>query len=219
MAKTNNVRQPVAIRVNNIHAPAVKKCTTVQVYIPNSNSQRIERINKAIELARYNLGIDIHVSPIDTRAANAIAGSNISRDIVANLMCSGFRADTVQVFMLNKDIRTEDLAWCFGATHGKFILISDYRIYYSHYPQELKEAMLVYLIEHEIGHAFHAADDIRASGIYDMHCTDPTCVMQQVPTMRDLAEKAKYNLTCRGEREAECFCAHCGDRFHRYYGR
>lgn len=188
----------------------------VKVFVPNREDARTRFVVEATKIAQHNLDIYMRDFPLDKRATDAIAKSNKTDDIVRNLLCSGYNNGGVHVFMLNKDIRTEDLSWCFGATHGKLILISDYRIWNSYYPQELKTAMLTYLIEHEIGHAYHAADDIRASGIYDMHCTDPTCAMQQVPTMNILAEKAKYNLTCRGKYEAECFCPHCRDRFARY---
>ena len=122
--------------------------------------------------------------------------------------------EDVQVFMLDKDIRAKGLNWCFGATHGKMILISDYRIRNTNYTKQAKVAMLSYLIEHEIGHAFHVADDLRAQGIYDLHCTDLCCVMQRVPSLKELADKAKFVTEYyHATEEDECFCPHCRRRF------
>lgn len=185
----------------------------VKVFVPTTEDDRTEIICEASRMAQYNMDIYMRNFPLDTRATDAIACSNKTREIVRQLMLNGYSQDGVQVFMLSKDIGTEDLAWCFGATHGKIILISDYRIWNSRYGREAKVAMLTYLIEHEIGHAYHAADDIRAEGIYDLHCNDPRCVMQQVPSLESLAQKAKYNFICRESTEAECFCPHCRERF------
>lgn len=188
----------------------------VNVFVPAIEDTRTDIIMTAARYARHNMNIELTSYPIDTRTADAIESSDVSRDIVRNLMINGYRQDSVQIFMLNKDIRTEDLSWCFGATHGKIILISDYRIWNTDYSDEMKTSMLTYLLEHEVGHAYHAADDIRAQGIYDLHCTDPRCAMQQVPSLKVLAEKAKYNITCREPHEAECYCPHCRQRFAMY---
>lgn len=185
----------------------------IKVFTPTLENVRNDLIHEAARMAQYNLDVYLREFPIDACAMDAIGSSNVSRDIVMNLMRNGYKQDGVQVFMLNKDIRTEKLSWCFGATHGQIILISDYRIWNSGYKDEVKLAMLTYLLEHEIGHAYHAADDIRAQGIYDLHCKDLACVMQQVPTLNVLAEKAKYNLACREPRAAGCFCPHCRERF------
>ena len=185
----------------------------IKVFVPTAENARADFIHEAARIAQYKMDVYLREFPLDTRATDAINSSSVSRGIVRNLVRNGYRQDGVQVFMLNKDIRTEKLSWCFGATHGQMILISDYRIWNSHYNKETKIAMLAYLLEHEIGHAFHAADDIRAQGIFDLHCNDPRCVMQQVLTLGDLAEKARFNITCREANEAECFCPHCRERF------
>lgn len=185
----------------------------IKVFVPTEENDRTGIILDATRIAQYNMDVYLRNFPLDTRALDAINSSCVSRDIVKNLMINGYEQDGVQVFMLNKDIRTENLSWCFGATHGQLILISDYRIWHSDYKKETKVAMLSYLLEHEIGHAYHAADDIRAQGIYDLHCNDSSCAMQQVPSLNVLAQKASYNLTCREGDEAECFCPHCRERF------
>lgn len=191
----------------------------VTLYLPTTSTARDILLGESVEAARYNLGIDIDEAPIDIRAADALGFGNRTNDMVARLLSNGYSMDNgIQLFFVQKDICANDLAWCFGATHGNMIIISDYLIWNSGYSDAGKKAMLAYLIEHELGHAFHAADDLRASGIYDMHCTNPTCAMQQVTSLSDLAEKAQYNLICRGQYEAECFCPHCGDRFWRYHG-
>ncbi len=217
MVKIHSVSPKGSIKINGIRK--MPKTNAVTIYVPAASTARVDLLNKAVEVARYNLGIDITVAPIDTRAEEALSFSNLTDDMVAQLLSKGFSMNNgVQMWLVQKDIRAGDLAWCFGATHGNMIILSDNRVWRSHYSDEQKKAMLVYLIEHEIGHSFHAADDLRASGIYDMHCTNPTCAMQQVSTLCELAEKAQYNLTCRGRFEAECFCPHCGDRFWRYHG-
>ena len=188
----------------------------VKIFTPtNIEESRIEIIRSAIEVARYNLDIEIAEYPQDTRATDAIASGQNTREMVSRLMAHGYTQDEVQVFIVNKDVRTEELSWCFGATHGKIIIVSDYRIWNTVFTTEQKKAMLIYLIEHEIGHAYNAADDIRAEGIYDMHCTDPSCVMQQVPNLASLRDKSKKVFICR---EKGCFCPHCEARF-RHFSR
>lgn len=191
----------------------------VMLYLPTSSTARDVLLGESVEAARYNLGIDIDEAPIDTRAADALGFGSRTNDMVARLLSNGYSMDNgIQLFFVQKDICANDLAWCFGATHGNMIIISDYLIWNSGYSDAGKKAMLAYLIEHELGHAFHAADDLRARGIYDKHCANPICAMQQVRSLSDLAEKARYNLTCRTRYAAECFCPHCGDRFWRYHG-
>lgn len=191
----------------------------VKIFEPVNDSERTQIIREAIAIAQRNTKVPIWKFPIDTRTEDAISQSNVTDVIVRELLQRGYNNDIVQVFMLNKDVKAEGLNWCFGATHGKIILISDYRIWHTNYSREVKVAMLAYLIEHEIGHAFHAADDLRAQGIYDLHCTDLCCVMQQVPSLNILAEKAKFvteHYLDTGE--TECYCPHCRTRFVYYSG-
>lgn len=191
----------------------------VKIFEPVYDSERTQIIREAIAIAQRNTKVPIWKFPIDTRTEDAISQSNVTDVIVRELLQRGYNNDIVQVFMLNKDVKAEGLNWCFGATHGKIILISDYRIWNTNYSREVKVSMLAYLIEHEIGHAFHAADDLRAQGIYDLHCTDLCCVMQQVPSLNILAEKAKFvaeHYLDTGE--TECYCPHCRTRFVYYSG-
>ena len=73
--------------------------------------------------------------------------------------------------------------------------------------------MLAYLIEHEVGHAYGVADDIRAEGIYDRHCFDGNCAMQQVVSVTALKETARRVFLAH--EEPGCFCEHCRQRFGR----
>ena len=185
----------------------------VKIFEPAIDNERTCIIRDAIAVAQRNTKVPIWAFPIDTRTEDAIAQSNVTDEIVGELLRSGYSNDAVQVFMLDKDIKAKGLKWCFGATHGSMILISDYRIWNTNYKREVKVAMLSYLIEHEIGHAFHAADDLRAPGIYDLHCTDLCCVMQQVPSLKELADKAKFVTEhYHATDEDECFCPHCRRR-------
>ena len=185
----------------------------IKIFEPYNRSERTQIVREAVNIAQRNIKLPIQKYPIDTRTEDAIARSNITDEIVRELLRHGYDNEDVRVFMLNKDIRAKGLNWCFGATHGSMILISDYRIWNTNYTKQTKIAMLSYLIEHEIGHAFHAADDLRASGIYDLHCTDLCCVMQQVPSLKELADKAKFVTEhYHATDEDECFCPHCRRR-------
>ena len=186
----------------------------VKIFEPYNRSERTQIVLEAVNIAQRNIKLPMQKYPIDTRTEDVIARSNITDEIVRELLRHGYDNEDVQVFMLDKDIRAKGLNWCFGATHGKMILISDYRIRNTNYTKQAKVAMLSYLIEHEIGHAFHVADDLRAQGIYDLHCTDLCCVMQRVPSLKELADKAKFVTEYyHATEEDECFCPHCRRRF------
>ena len=186
----------------------------VKIFEPYNRSVRTQIVLEAVNIAQRNIKLPMQKYPIDTRTEDVIARSNITDEIVRELLRHGYDNEDVQVFMLDKDIRAKGLNWCFGATHGKMILISDYRIRNTNYTKQAKVAMLSYLIEHEIGHAFHVADDLRAQGIYDLHCTDLCCVMQRVPSLKELADKAKFVTEYyHATEEDECFCPHCRRRF------
>ena len=186
----------------------------VKIFEPYNRSERTQIVLEAVNIAQRNIKLPMQKYPIDTRTEDVIARSNITDEIVRELLRHGYDNEDVQVFMLDKDIRAKGLNWCFGATHGKMILISDYRIRNTNYTKQAKVAMLSYLIEHEIGHAFHVADDLRAQGIYDLHCTDLCCVMQRVPSLKELADKAKFATEYyHATEEDECLCPHCRRRF------
>ncbi len=190
----------------------------ITVYVPAVDDYRSKVLEKAIEMAKYNLNVDFDIYPIDLRTDMILMRSFDAQVLAQGLYDGGYNRDEVSIFFVRKDIKTVDTNFCFGATMGKTILLSDYRINHGCYSEAEKIAMLTYLIEHEIGHAFKAADDLHyGDGIYDMHCLNENCVMQQVQSLDELKAFAKHNMTCRGKYERGCFCSHCKKRFKRNY--
>ena len=185
----------------------------ITLFMSSSNDSRDCAIREAIDIAEYNLGMPITVYPTPDKASWCLAKSNLAEELASRLHNNGFDMSSARIFMLRKDIHTSYTNWCFGATTGKTILISDYRVWFTECTYYEKVAMLVYLIEHEVGHAYGVADDIRAEGIYDYHCFEPNCVMQQVISMLDLRQKAKQVFLAH--KEPGCFCEHCRRRFAR----
>ena len=132
----------------------------VTLYLPTTSTARDVLLGESVEAARYNLGIDIDEEPIDTRAADALGFSSRTNDMVARLLSNGYSMDNgIQLFFVQKDICANDLAWCFGATHGNMIIISDYLIWNSGYSDAGKKAMLAY--------SKTLANRIFQSGIFD----------------------------------------------------
>lgn len=186
----------------------------IRFFVPTTDDCRGEILDEAIMLAKNNLGKTTEIWPIDTRTQFLLMCSADADEMIAALRSGGYTDDgDVNVFFVRKDIHTENTNFCFGATVLNNIVISDFRVTHSVTGRATKVAMLAYLIEHEIGHAYGVADDFRSTGIYDMHCKDPLCVMQQVTSVGQLADFAKRNITGRPEDAAECYCSHCRKRF------
>lgn len=186
----------------------------IRFFVPITDDCRAEILDEAIMLAKNNLGKATEVWPIDVRTQFLLMCSADADEMIAALRSGGYTDDgDVNVFFVRKDIHTENTNFCFGATVQNNIVISDFRVTHSVTSRAQKVAMLTYLIEHEIGHAYGAADDFRSIGIYDKHCKDPLCVMQQVTSVGQLADFAKRNITGRPENAAECYCSHCRERF------
>ena len=188
----------------------------IKFYIPAGHGDmRAEILEKAIDIAKFKLAINAEIWPIDIATSSALMSSNLTSEMVTELYRAGYKRDEINVFFVRKDIHTEDTSFCFGASHGKTIVISDYRVWHATASQELKIAMLAFLIEHELGHTFGAADDIRRHGIYDMHCRNLCCAMQQVGSVEELASVARRVYVANSDRN--CFCLHCKTRFNVRY--
>ena len=189
----------------------------IRVFVPTCEDQRNKVLEDAIKAAEQNMGITLEVWPIDVCATMAILSSNNASHIIAKLIENGYNPHETSIFFVRKDIHTDSTNWCFGATVDQTIVISDYKVWHSTTNYATKTAMLLFLIEHELGHVYGAADDVRASGIYDKHCKDDKCVMRQVTSVDELADFAKQLIVKR--KDNGCYCKHCQKRFDLFYGR
>lgn len=187
----------------------------IYIHLPAKNDSRSELLEKAILAAKGNLGVDFEVYPIDTSTEDMLKKSDVVERMAAELYAGGYRRNETNVFFVRKGLRSETTNFCFGGTMGKTIIISDDAIWNSNYIDAMKVAMMAYLIEHELGHAYEAADDLHGEGIYDKHCLDEKCVMQQVVSVSELAQFARKNFLVR--KKPGCFCNHCKKRFKRNY--